>query len=90
MNCSGEGVDRSHDDRARAYALARVDIYPLIVWARHRKHGVVRRADVIGLLAARCRLLFEIAARRDQATTALESGAKHRLGGDRLGAGVKR
>jgi hypothetical protein len=84
-----ERVSRGDDDCARARIGAGVNVCPLVAEPSHREYGAVCCADVVGLLTGRRRPPFVIATCRDQAATMLEGGAKHGLGGHRLGAGVE-
>jgi hypothetical protein len=61
VNAPREIIGASHDQCAARNRLAREWVFPLIPKTGDRKHGTIRRADKIGLLAAAGRAPLVIA-----------------------------
>jgi len=89
MNRPRQRVRLRDNDRARHYGLPGLGILPPISEAREAQGAAICSTDVIRRLAIGADNPFVIAARRNDASVALENVAEHRLVDDALGAGIE-
>ena len=89
VNAAGKFISFRHDHCAGEQRLAARDVVPFIPKASDRKHTGVRSAEVVGLLRAVDRSPLVVTRCRNNAPSAFESRAKHRLLGDGFAPGVK-